>query len=745
MIIKSDKIHKLGAYYFRHLVSYMTVLLIPLIILTFFYSSRFMKKFYEEIYETVDLELVQTSTRMDNELKAMQNIISQLTLSKTIHQVSRTESPLELRSVITSLSSYTASNLFIEDIVLFLDNSDYAVTSSTTCRDIYFFNQYFPSSTLDPADFHQFLQSGDSPLFIPTEKMQYSDDSSEGASTLLLSYPLYTDYQKREGTALFKIKNSAVQELFSKKLQTYQAQLYILSPDGTVITTSGSDDVMRPFLAERSGQALPHLSTASIGREDYVIRSYRSDASQWTYVAFIPDKQTTFSQVSDIMKEFIAAIIIILLLSSFTIFFLQKINYTPMRRLRDKAKQISPTGTTADELATISNALDYLSEQNTTLSSQLEGTLTAVKNERLYRLLGGNYADREEFNLDCCELDLCLEYDRFNVGIIMLHTAVNDLDLLAQEMKKYLNVSYMYYYINYLQPTQIVLLFNLPEHAAKLSKLYQEVQTWLTKKQNIPATIGIGSITDSTERIAQSYMEAASALDYRFVKGNGTLIEFREVLGFGRIKVVYPNQEFEILRHALLSRNEQNIRSAIQNIIQFMEQQQLPLYLARSICFDLIHLVNEHMQSRKNAAANSPLELTGMETALEIIEMLRDWSEHLAGFTSSARQIELEDVLRFLDDNCLQCDFSAFETAQHFDMTLPAFSKYFKDSYGQNVMDYTIHKRMEKAKELLKDTDIPLKNISEQVGYYNISSFTRRFKLNQGVTPGDYRKIVRNG
>lgn len=717
MIKRSDKNHKLGAHYFRYLASYMTVLLIPLIILTFFYSSRFMKKFYEEIYETVDLELMQTSTRMENEMKAMESIISQLTLTRIIRQVSKADTPLEMRSAITALSGYNSTNLFIEDIVLLLDKNEYVVTSSTTCKKDYFFNQYFPSSPI------------------------YAD-----GDVLPFSYPLFADYQKQEGTVLFYVKNGSIRKLFSQKLQTYQAQLYILSQDGTVVTASGFNDVMRPYLAELYKQALPFPGSVSIDQEDYVLRSYRSDTNGWTYIAFIPDKQTTFSQVSDIMKEFLAAIVIILLLASFTIFFLQKVNYAPMLRLRDKAKQISPTGTTVDELATISNALDYLSEQNSSLSSRLEGTITAVKNERLYRLLGGDYADREEFNLDCCELDLCLEHDFFHVGILMMHKDVSDLDALAQDIKKYLNVSYMYYYLNYLHPNQIVILFNLPDRTVKIGKLYQEVQVYLTKKRNLAATIGIGSITDSTERIAQSYMEASSALDYRFVKGNGTLIEFREVLGPERTNIVYPNQEFENLRNALLSRNEQNIRNAIQNIIQFMEQQQLPLYLARSICFDLIHMVNEHGRNRKNAAAGSPLELTGMETAREIIEMLRDWSEHLAGFhTSPARLIELEDVLRFLNDNCLQCDFSAFETAQHFDMTLPAFSKYFKDSYGQNVMDYTIYKRMEKAKELLKDTDLPLKTIAEQVGYYNISSFTRRFKLNQGVTPGDWRKIVRKG
>ena len=77
-MLKTGKKRKFGRHYIRYLISYMTVLLIPLVILTFFYSSRFMKKFYDEIYETVDLELLQISTQLDNELESMLNIVGQL-------------------------------------------------------------------------------------------------------------------------------------------------------------------------------------------------------------------------------------------------------------------------------------------------------------------------------------------------------------------------------------------------------------------------------------------------------------------------------------------------------------------------------------------------------------------------------------------------------------------------------------------------------------------------------------------
>jgi two-component system response regulator YesN len=739
---KHTKKRKFGEHYVRYLISYMTVLLIPLVILTFFYSSRFMKKFYDEIYETVDLELLQISTQLDNELESMENIVGQITLTGTLYKASEANTPLALRPIITYLSALTSANPFIQDIVLILDGKEYVTTSSTTCQKDYYFNRIFRVPGMSSREFQDLLQNSTSSFCLPQQELLNLDISPSEAKVVLFSYPLFTDYQKHEGTALFYVKNSSIEALLSQKLKSYQAQIYILDQNGAVVTTWGDHDVMRDSLGRFLGESLTLSVAERIGGEEYVVRTHRSGRNNWTYLAFIPDRQTTFSQVNSIMREFLLTIVIILLLASFTIFFLQKVNYAPVRRLRDRAKLISPDGGSSDELETIAGALDYLSIQNSSLSTQLANSLTAVKNQRLYRLLSGAYASREDFNLDCSELDLSLPNEYFTVSIMMLHTPSENLSGLAQEIKKQFSVPYIYYYLQNFYPDQIVLLVNQPERSPVSAKFFGNVQKYLSKKYGLMTTIGIGQQVDSTQRIAQSYMEAVSALDYRFVKGNGTVIEFREVLGPAHTKVFYPHNEFEALRNALLSHKEQNIREAIQNIIGFMEQSQLPLYLARSICFDLIHLVNEHCRGQKNAASNSPLELSGMETAQEIIRLLQNWSENLHGLTTSTeKRVVLEEIINYLNENCLHCDFSVYEAAGHFEMTLPAFSKFFKDRTGQNVMEYTIRLRMERAKVLLRTTDLPIKEISEAVGYYNISSFTRRFKINQGVTTSEYRKI----
>lgn len=57
---------------------------------------------------------------------------------------------------------------------------------------------------------------------------------------------------------------------------------------------------------------------------------------------------------------------------------------------------------------------------------------------------------------------------------------------------------------------------------------------------------------------------------------------------------------------------------------------------------------------------------------------------------------------------------------------------------GQTLLEYTTCMRMEKAKVILTSTKLQLKAVAEEVGYYNVSSFIRRFKQQTGVTPGEY-------
>lgn len=63
----------------------------------------------------------------------------------------------------------------------------------------------------------------------------------------------------------------------------------------------------------------------------------------------------------------------------------------------------------------------------------------------------------------------------------------------------------------------------------------------------------------------------------------------------------------------------------------------------------------------------------------------------------------------------------------------------FKEYSGLSPIQYIISKRMEKAKQLLEATDLPIHDIALQSGYNEISSFLKTFKKIENMTPSEYR------
>lgn len=72
-------------------------------------------------------------------------------------------------------------------------------------------------------------------------------------------------------------------------------------------------------------------------------------------------------------------------------------------------------------------------------------------------------------------------------------------------------------------------------------------------------------------------------------------------------------------------------------------------------------------------------------------------------------------------------------------MSVSRLNVIFKEKTGNSFTQYLINFRMEKAKQLLKDTTFPIKEISLRVGYEDYSQFVKMFRKKIGTTPQDYR------
>lgn len=78
--------------------------------------------------------------------------------------------------------------------------------------------------------------------------------------------------------------------------------------------------------------------------------------------------------------------------------------------------------------------------------------------------------------------------------------------------------------------------------------------------------------------------------------------------------------------------------------------------------------------------------------------------------------------------------------AIEFGLSESALARRFKSAHRESVINFIQHVRIERAKEALEMTKLPVERISDLVGYRDSSYFRRLFKIKTGMTPKQYRK-----
>lgn len=68
------------------------------------------------------------------------------------------------------------------------------------------------------------------------------------------------------------------------------------------------------------------------------------------------------------------------------------------------------------------------------------------------------------------------------------------------------------------------------------------------------------------------------------------------------------------------------------------------------------------------------------------------------------------------------------------------FSRLFKKECGYSPYEYLILTRINRAKHLLKTTQLPVKIIAQTVGYHSVTTFTNAFTSRVGLSPSLFRK-----
>lgn len=102
----------------------------------------------------------------------------------------------------------------------------------------------------------------------------------------------------------------------------------------------------------------------------------------------------------------------------------------------------------------------------------------------------------------------------------------------------------------------------------------------------------------------------------------------------------------------------------------------------------------------------------------------------------------IERIKRYIEMNCDK-SLRIKEIADCFQISVSYMLHQFKVVTGMTVIDYKIKCRIFKAMILLNDTDKGITEVAYDCGYSSHSFFSTQFKNALGISPTEYRKIMR--
>jgi AraC family transcriptional regulator len=145
----------------------------------------------------------------------------------------------------------------------------------------------------------------------------------------------------------------------------------------------------------------------------------------------------------------------------------------------------------------------------------------------------------------------------------------------------------------------------------------------------------------------------------------------------------------------------------------------------------------EDLQRVARAGKSAPRLLADSLAFLAGSEVVRVLS-HAPRDRGQLQKSQLATAIEFIDAHLAE-NVSLADIAQAAGLSAFHFSRAFKASTGVGPYRYLLERRIDRAKELISKTSVPLSLIAKMVGFKTASHFSRSFTDIVGISPRAYR------
>ena len=654
------------------------------------------------------------------------------------------------------MAQYASNQGLVYEILYYIegDTNIYGSQNNGNLRDLG--ETVYPFADWKDGKIAEELAKANQPVVKPSETIK----SVSGSSRELIRYIYPMRDVSPSVTFVVLIDGAELRKLLDTSESFFTENFYILNEQNEpLISLRETEGDMAKIDLNEVVQQLDRqtLSTHKIkGTRFYAVVS-RAALSGRCYIALVDKHNIDQSLMPVIVGAFIAGILI-MAAGSVIIWAAMGMTYKPLKHIISELRQKDGDEKTyQDDFAYIENVVNRYFAENQEMEKTLQEHAPIIKNYVINELLKGRTQNIE--NLYEPEKSSFGPEQVVYFAVIFSFQAKQDVDFQKskQIILECVDEQFRLEYFDFANHTDAVCIFSQkPETDKKKQVEYlKKIQARIVERLGVESFVSIGSLCRDFFQIGQSYIEATAVQKQKMAATN-RVERFenkdRETMDYTEYARYY--RLVHNLSLQLDNRNIEAVKFSVERIINSMSMDEVPPFIKRCIVFEVFNTLIKVMMeyevkfngSHLLNLAEASLEDIGSADALHkfLGKICIDVCDYICQ-SENKEDAVMRQMNEFIDAHYKEDDFSLTKMADSLNVSVQYLCEHYKRNTGETIINYVFYKRMEEAKRLLAETDMPVKDIAKAVGYIDTSNFGKRFKSRQGVTPKNYRDMHKGG
>lgn len=740
------------------MISFAIIFTIPMLC-NIFIISKCKEMMKENIYEYSSAEMAQISDIMDGYLNTVDLIGSQIAddveIKDLLENQPQAESYIQISNI---LYNYKNKCPIINDICFYDKKEDIIITSKQWTDSKNYFENYcrfdgyeydtWREAFLDTYRYKSYMNS-----------LYYNGINEIAPMTIYVQTLPISPTEESTSQLMITIAGNSLIDAVSKKLSAYEAQTYMIDNKGKVLFSSTNEKELDKRIFSKIPNNVSGRFYVDINGVKNVVLYSNSPQLKWTYLICMPDS-VFLSFLNRLNVIVIGAYLICLIFGLYAIYYFERRGYAPIKKIISRfGGQYENASGTGNEFDYINSRISEISQMVSSLEETVQNKNSALRDEYLLKLLKGMEVDKtklKELNLDLSGSDTVI----FRMGILFSEDVANrekESDMIRYILNNIICEILMEQTIfNVKIDNETILFFvssdsMLCRNADELSEVAEILVSLMQEQFDIDLNIliskahsGASALKECYDEIIQmnqnpKYSKSAGVYNYAGI----------EINQYDSGEVYYYPFETENRLINLCMAGDSDAAGQLLDEI-FDKNRALTakdFTIAKCLCFNLFGTyikIISNISDKPESVDRKVVMMFERKTLEEQEKYLKTLFCQLCDKFKALKKDDeqmLRNIKDYINKNYMRYDLSLSSIGDEFGISSKYLSSYFKKHENVNLSDYISQIRMEKAKELLLETQLPIDVIAKNIGYSSVIVFSRFFKKREGIPPGKFRSI----